>query len=74
MDLRLIIPAANPLKACFGISVVAGTALRVARTRPGLPPDPVGLFSEGGEVINLHIEGSLTIPTTRIKRVELQEY
>ena len=28
------------------------------------PPDPAGLFSEGGEVIELHIEGSLTIPKT----------
>ena len=33
------------------------------------PPDPAGLFSEGGEVIKLHIEGSLTIPITGIKRV-----
>ena len=33
------------------------------------PPDPAGLFSEGGEVITLHIEGSLTIPVTGIKRV-----
>ena len=36
---------------------------RVLRTR-NLPPDPAGLFSEGGEVIKLHIEGSLTIPIT----------
>ena len=33
------------------------------------PPDPAGLFSEGGEVIQLHIDGSLTIPTTGIKWV-----
>ena len=31
-----------------------------------LPPDPAGLFSEGAEVIKLHIEGSLTIPVTVI--------
>ena len=31
------------------------------------PPDPDGLFSEGAEVIKLHKEGSLTIPTTWIK-------
>ena len=30
------------------------------------PPDPVGLFSEGGEVIKLHVEGSLTIPRAGI--------
>ena len=28
------------------------------------PPDPAGLFSEGGGVIKLHIEGSLTMSTT----------
>ena len=28
-----------------------------------------GLFSEGGEVIKIYIEGSLMIPTTGIKRV-----
>ena len=31
------------------------------------PPDPAGLFSEGGEVTKLYIEGSLTIPRTEIK-------
>ena len=34
-----------------------------------LPPDPAGLFSEGGEVIKLHMEGSLTISRPGIKRV-----
>ena len=29
----------------------------------------MGLFSEGGEVIKLHTVGSLTIPTTGMKRV-----
>ena len=33
------------------------------------PPDPAGLFSEGGDVIKLHAGGSLTIPTTWINRV-----
>ena len=33
----------------------------------GTPPDPAGLFSEGGEVIKLRTEGSLMIPTTWIK-------
>ena len=40
-------------------------ALVVTRFRVGNTqhtPDPTGLFSEGGEVIKLHIEGSLTIP------------
>ena len=32
-------------------------------------PEPAGLVNEGGEVIKLHIGGSLTIPTTEIKRV-----
>ena len=32
-------------------------------------PDPAGLFSEGGEVIQLHVEGSLTILKPGIKRV-----
>ena len=31
-----------------------------------MPPDPAGHFSEDGEVIEHHIEGSLTIPTTYI--------
>ena len=31
-----------------------------------LPPDQADLFSEGGEAMKLHIEGSLTIPTTGI--------
>ena len=35
-----------------------------------LPPDPAALlFSEGGEVVELHTVGSLTIPRTGIKRV-----
>ena len=33
-------------------------------------PNPAGLFSEGGKVIKLHIEDSLTIPTTGIKSVQ----
>ena len=33
------------------------------------PPDTAGLFSEGAEVIQRHIEGSLTTPTPCIKRV-----
>ena len=35
-----------------------------------LPPDPAGLFSEGGDATKLHIEGSLMIPTSGIKRVD----
>ena len=35
---------------------------------------PVGLVSEGAEVIKRHIEGSLTIPRTGIKRAKLWEY
>ena len=31
------------------------------------PPDPAGLFSEGAGVTQLHVEGSLTIPTSGIK-------
>ena len=38
---------------------------RPASARPGRK----GIFSEGGEVIKLHIESSLTIPTAWIKRV-----
>ena len=34
-----------------------------------IPTDPAGLCSEGGEVIQLHTEGSLTIPNSCIKRV-----
>ena len=30
------------------------------------PPDPAGLFSKGGEVIKLHIEGFLTKPRLNI--------
>ena len=37
------------------------------------PPDPAGLFSEGSEVIQRHIEGSLTIPNPWIKRVITME-
>ena len=33
------------------------------------PPDPAGIFSEGGEVIKRHTVGSLSIPTTEIKRL-----
>ena len=40
-----------------------------ARDSRCTPPDPAGVFSEGAEVIQLRIEGSLTIPTTGIKRV-----
>ena len=34
-----------------------------------LPPHTAGLFSEGGEEIQLRVEGSLTIPKTGIKRL-----
>ena len=56
-----------------GSLIEGGDACRRSR---GLarPPDPAGLFSEGGDdlVIKLHtIEGSLTIPITCIKRVYL---
>ena len=37
------------------------------------PPEPAGLFSEGAEVIQLHVEGSLTIPTSGVQRVYLWE-
>ena len=30
------------------------------------PPDPAGLLIEGGEVMQLYIEGSLTIPKVAI--------
>ena len=33
------------------------------------PPDPAGLFSQGGGVIKLRIEGSLTIPKPGVIRV-----
>ena len=33
------------------------------------PVHPAGIFSEGGEVMKLHIEGSLTIPSSDTKRV-----
>ena len=38
-------------------------------THPGYAPapDPAAIFSEGGEVINLHIEGSLTILAPGLK-------
>ena len=38
----------------------------VVRSNQLLPPDPAALFSEGAEVIKLHTESSLTIPTTGI--------
>ena len=34
-----------------------------------VPPDPAGLFSEGGEVMELHTKGSLMIPKPGIERV-----
>ena len=36
---------------------------------PSPPVELAGLVSEGGEIMQLHIEGSLTIPTAGIKRV-----
>ena len=41
-------------------------SLCIAGAAPIAPPDPAGLFSEDGEAIELHMEGSLTIPTTGI--------
>ena len=38
------------------------------------PPDPAGYFSEGGEVIQLLIEGSLTIRTSGIKRYNYRRH
>ena len=38
------------------------------------PPELAGLFSQGGEVMKLHKEGSLTILASGIKRVSLWEY
>ena len=34
-------------------------------------PDPVALFSEGGEAIELHIDGSLTIPNIGLDEVPM---
>ena len=57
----------NPSLIILGECVPAQTP---ARLIPGaavvVPPDPAetSLFSKGGEVMKLHIEGSLTIPTT----------
>ena len=39
-----------------------------------VPPDPAGLLSEGGAVMKLHKEGSLTLLTPGFKRVYLWEY
>ena len=37
---------------------------------PVTPPDPASIFSEGAKLIQLHnIAGSLTIPTSRMKKV-----
>ena len=44
----------------FALSIIA---------RWHLPLDPAGIFSGGGDAIQLHIKGSLTIPTSGIKRV-----
>ena len=43
----------------------------VCRGLPAGPPRPIRMvaFSEGGDVITLHIKVSLTIPTAAIKRV-----
>ena len=43
--------------------------VRAAWSMIELPTDPAALFSEGGEVMKLHIEGSLMIPKPGIKRV-----
>ena len=49
----------------YGKSSAASSTARL-RTHGTVPPDPAGFFSEGGEVIKLHIEGFLTIPTAGI--------
>ena len=59
--------------SCFagmmgGVAWLGETPCILEESRP-VPPDPVGLFSEGGEGIKLHLEGSLTIPKTEVKRV-----
>ena len=64
----------NPSQAGLGFQLVrvsaAGVIMYQGLCRDELsPPDPVGLVSKGGEVIKLHIEGSLTISTTGIIRV-----
>ena len=43
-----------------------GSSAHRAIMPPHPPPDPTGLCSEGGEVIKLHIEGSLTMPMLTI--------
>ena len=50
------------------MSATAGYSMWMGQTQ-ARPPYPAGLFSEGGEVIKLRIEGSLTIPIPEIKRV-----
>ena len=51
----------------FGVTVASLGDLDIGA--PPLPPDSAALFSEGGEAIKLHIEGSLTIPKPGIQRV-----
>ena len=63
-----------------GLAKVDDDATRLEHSKNGgssgrlcraAPPDPAGLFSEGGEVIHLHIEGSLTIPKPRVRRITM---
>ena len=52
----------------------AVSEVQISRVCPLHPANPAGLFfSEGGDAIKLHTEGSLTIPRTGIKRVRAPE-
>ena len=56
-----IYPGKSGLPGC---RVILSVALGAHKEGRNLPPARLArLFSEGGEVMKLHIEGSLTIPT-----------
>ena len=65
------LPGLGPRGGCWLVVARRAPRPHVPRTRRSRPhawmkqaqPDPAGLFSEGGGVINLRIEGLLTILT-----------
>ena len=59
----------DPKVACYDMSIKQKTSFEycVLAQQDNARSGCKGIFNEGGEVIKLHIEGSLTIPITRIK-------
>ena len=62
------------LEPLIGLIVCDRPRFRSHLNIVSIPPDLAGRFSEGGEIIRLHLEGPLTIPAPEIKRVKLWEY